>query len=131
MSPVCLRRRGPASYDAAGVFLADRAFHGEGLGNEVAKSVTRVGAGGVGLIDFVGGGPGDSLKIADELFALRVDEEAGIADVVAQAGVSQLTRSFTKGMDVLVKKCGTKAPTHFENESLMMAQSVCAPEVRF
>ena len=87
MSPVCLRRRGPASYDAAG-FLADGAFHGEGLGNEVAKSVTRVGAGGVGLIDFVGGGPGDSAEIADEFFALRVDEKASVADVVAQAGVT-------------------------------------------
>jgi len=101
------------------------------LGDEVAKGVACVGAGGVGLIDFVGGGPGDSAEIADEFFALRVDEKASVADVVAQAGVTQLTRSFTKGMDVLVKKWGTKVPTHLENESLMMAQSVCAPEVRF
>ena len=130
MSPVCLRRLGPASYDADG-FLADGAFHGEGLGDEVAEGIACVGPGGVGLIDFVGGGPGDSFKIADEFFALRVDEEAGVADVMRRRALTQLTRSFTKGLDVLVKKWGTKVPTHLENESLMMAQSVCAPEVRF
>ena len=69
--------------------IADGRGEGKGVVDEVAEGVGGVGAVAVGLIDFGDGaaggvgGPGDFLEVADEFFALRIDEEAGVAVAVA------------------------------------------------
>ena len=61
----------------------------EGLGDEVAEGVARVGAGAIGLIHFGESGaggirfPGNFFHVANEFFAFRIDEEAGFAGGIA------------------------------------------------
>ncbi len=61
--------------------MAGEGLQGEGLGDEVAEGVARVGAFGVGLAEFGGrgtigvDGPSDLFEVADEFAAIGVDEE--------------------------------------------------------
>ncbi len=92
------------SEKGAGLFAGGGA-QGEGLGDEVAEGVGEVGAAAVFFVEVAGGGaggiggPGDFFEVADEFFAGGVDEEAGFAQFVAEAGVDAIDTVADEGVD--------------------------------